>query len=89
MLGIGTPKNAVELDRKPGAGNGGGQDILYSRIEWCIHPVGHAWIGSSTPDGGPANTGTADSDLDEAASWDRRFPERKQIKFARLVTRES
>jgi len=89
MLGVGTPPVATEVERKPGAGNGGGQDVLYSRIMWTIHPKGHAWVGANTPDGGPANTGTADSDLDEAASWDRRFPERKQIKFARLVTREA
>lgn len=87
-LGIGTPKVPVEVERKAGGGNGGGQEVLYSRVEWCIHPVGHAWVGSNTPNGGPANTGTAGPDLDEAASWNRVYPERKQIKFARLVTRE-
>lgn len=88
-LGIGSPAVPTEVDRKPGGGNGGGQDVLYNRVEWCMHPVGHAWVGASTPDGGPSNTGTANSDLDEAASWDRRYTERKQIKFARLVTREA
>lgn len=88
VMGQGTPPHATETDRKPGAGNGGGQDVLYSRVMWCVHPVGHAWIGTAD-EGGPANTGTANSDLDEAASWDRRYPERKQIKFARLKTRES
>jgi hypothetical protein len=89
LIGVGSPPNATEIERKPGAGNGGGQDVLYNRVMWTIHPVGHAWVGASTPDGGPANTGTSNSDLDEAASWNRVFPERKQIKFARLVTRES
>jgi hypothetical protein len=88
QFGVGTPKAATELDRKPGAGNGGGQDVLYSRVMWTIHPTGHAWVGSAG-DGGPANTGTGNDDLDEAGSWDRRYPERKQIKFARLVTREA
>lgn len=88
QLGVGTPPVATEVDRKAGAGNGGGQDVLYNRVMWTIHPVGHAWIGTAG-DGGPANTGTAGSDLDEAASWDRVYPERKQIKFARLVTREA
>jgi hypothetical protein len=82
------PPHATETERKPGAGNGGGQDVLYSRVQWCLHPVGHAWVGTAD-EGGPANTGTSNSDLDEAASWDRRYPERKQIKFARLVTREA
>jgi hypothetical protein len=89
QFGIGSPKYATETERLPGGGNGGGQDVLYNRVEWCIHPTGFAWVGSSTPNGGPANTGTSNSDLDEAASWNRVAPERKQIKFARLLTRES
>lgn len=88
QLGVGTPPVATEVERKAGGGNGGGQDVLYSRVMWSMHPTGHAWIGSAD-EGGPANTGTANSDLDEAGSWDRRYPERKQIKFARLVTREA
>lgn len=88
QLGVGTPPIATEMDRKPGAGNGGGQDVLYSRVMWAMHPAGHAWIGTAG-DGGPANTGTADDDLDEAGAWNRVFTERKQIKFARLVTREA
>lgn len=84
QMGIGSPPNPTEVERKPGAGNGGGQDVLYNRVEWAIHPTGHAFVMSSIPDGGPANT-----DLDDATSWDRRFPERKQIAFARLVTREA
>lgn len=88
QLGIGTPPVATEVDRKPGGGNGGGQDVLYSRVMLSLHPVGHAWVGTAG-DGGPANTGTGDDDLDEAGSWNRVYPERKQIKFARLVSREA
>lgn len=81
-VGMGSPKVPTETDRKPENGNGGGQDILYNRTEWVIAPVGHAYIGT-TPAGGPAN-----ADLLAAASWRRVFPERKQIKIARLITRE-
>lgn len=88
QFGVGTPPVATEVERKPGGGNGGGQDVLYSRVMWTIHPTGHAWVGTAG-DGGPANTGTPNDDLDEATSWDRVYPERKQIKFARLVTREA
>lgn len=84
QMGIGSPSVPTEVERKGGAGNGGGQDVLYNRVEWCIHPTGHAFVMSSIPDGGPAN-----GDLDDATSWDRRYPERKQIPFARLVTREA
>jgi len=88
QFGVGTPPVATETERKAGGGNGGGQDVLYSRVQWSIHPTGHAWVGTADQ-GGPANTGTANDDLDEATSWDRRYTERKQIKFARLVTREA
>ena len=86
-LGVGTPKVATEVARHPGAGNGGGQETLYNRVEWCIHPVGHAYIGTPA-NGGPSNAATANN-LAAAGSWNRVFPERKQIKIARLITRES
>jgi len=88
QLGVGTPPRATEVERKAGAGNGAGQEILYNRVEWIIHPVGHAYIGGTSAKGGPSNAATA-SNLAHAGSWSRRFPERKQIKFARLVTREA
>ena len=84
QIGLGAPKMPTEVDRKPGAGNGAGQEVLYNRVEWCIHPTGHAYVQSSPPDGGPSNT-----DLATATTWNRVYPERKQIKFARLVTREA
>ena len=89
MLGVGSPPVATEVERRGGAGNGGGQDVLYSRVMWTIHPTGHAFVGAGIPDGGPANSGTGGPDLDEATSWNRVYTERKQIKFARLVTREA
>lgn len=86
-LGVSTPKVATEVDRQAQAGNGGGQEILFSRTEWTQHPVGHAYTGTA-PNGGPGN-GAGANDLQNAGSWNRVFPERKQIKFARLITRES
>lgn len=84
-LGMGSPRVPVEVDRAPAAGNGGGQETLYSRLEWMLHPIGHAFIAdvSGTP-GGPTN-----SVLGTATSWRRVFPERKMIKMARLITREA
>lgn len=86
-VGMGAPKVPTELDRKPSAGDGGGQDILHSRIERIMHPVGHEFLGTSTS-GGPSNAATS-GNLANAASWGRVFPERKQIKIARYVTREA
>ena len=85
--GQGSPKVPTAVAREEAAGNGGGQEILHSRREWSLHPVGHAYIGTA-PNGGPGN-GTGATDLNIATSWNRVFPERKQIKFARLITRES
>ena len=83
--GVSSPRVPAEIERTPAGGNGGGQEDLHSRTEWMFHPNGHAFIAdvSATP-GGPNNTVLA-----AAASWRRVFPERKQIKIARLITRES
>ena len=82
QLGVGTAKAPVETERKPASYQGGGSEILYHRWENIIHPVGHAWVGTAA-EGGPMN-----SALQTAANWARVFPERKQIKVARLITRE-
>lgn len=86
-LGSSAPKVPTEVQRYPQAGNGGGQEVLYNRNEWSIHPAGHAYTGTP-PIGGPGN-GTGANELNNATSWNRVWPERKMIKFARLVTRES
>jgi hypothetical protein len=87
QLGVGTPDVATELERKPEGGQGAGQEILWNRVLWSIHPTGYAYIGTS-PVGGPSNAATANN-LAHLGSWQRVFPERKQIKIARLITRES
>lgn len=84
QLGVGTPSVPTEVFRDPSSGDGGGQDTLHSRLEWAMHPTGHAWVGATTASGGPANTV-----IDDAASWSRVYPERKQIEIARLLTTES
>lgn len=86
QLGLGTPKVPTEVQRHAAAANGGGTEVLYSRVEWAIHPTGHAYVG--TPGvGGPTNAATANN-LANADSWRRAYTERKQIKIARLRTRE-
>lgn len=85
-IGTGSPKTPTEISRLPAAGNGGGQEVLYNRVEWIIHPKGHAYVGTAAI-GGPSNA-TTTNNLNHADSWRRVFSERKQIKIARLVTRE-
>lgn len=81
-LGVGQPEVPTEIERKASAGNGAGQEILHNRVEWVIHPKGYAYIGDASG-GGPTNTVLA-----TATSWKRAFKERKQIRVARLITRE-
>lgn len=85
-LGVGSPKTPTEVQRLPSAGNGGGQEVLYNRLEWAFHPVGHKYAGTPAS-GGPSNAATSNN-LAHLDSWARVFTERKQIKIARLITRE-
>lgn len=85
-FGAGNPKVPTETKREATAGNGGGQDILFNRVEWVLHPAGNAYVGTPAA-GGPSNAATTNN-LAAAASWARVFSERKQIKIARLITRE-
>jgi len=87
-LGFGMPKVPVEVDRKPEANNGGGEETLFNRKSLCLHPTGHAFIGNLVgAPGGPSNLATS-GNLAHADSWSRVYPERKQIRMARLITRE-
>lgn len=91
-LGFGTIDNnkGSEVVWLPDAGKGIGSELLYRRFMWSIHPMGHAYVGSTSAKGGPANGDAATANtLAHAASWSRRCPERKQVKIARLITREA
>ena len=85
-LGMGSPRVPTETFRYPLAGNGGGAELLTHRWELVIHPVGCKYAGTPAS-GGPSNAATSNN-LAHAGSWERVYPERKQIKIARLITRE-
>lgn len=82
-FGAGSAPVPVAVTRDETSGNGGGQEVLHNRVEWCMAPAGYAWVGGTTSKGGPANAVIA-----QANSWQRVFPERKQIKMVRYQTRE-
>ena len=71
---------ASEMERKPDSGDGGGEDILYTRRGGIIHPMGLAVVTA------PA-TGTSYTlaELAAAATWNRVY-ERKNINLAFLQT---
>lgn len=86
-LGFGSHPEAAVLERKQEAGGGWGQSVLWTRRMYSVHPTGHAFVASTIANGGPSNAATTNN-LNHAGSWNRVFSERKQIPFARLITRE-
>ena len=85
-IGTGSPPIPNEVLRIPGAGNGGGQETMWDRVEWAHHVPGTAYVGTP-PNGGPSNAATT-GNLASAGSWRRIAPSRKQIPIARIITRE-
>jgi hypothetical protein len=77
-LGYGTPKMPWAVVRKEEAGHGGGQETVFSRTAWVIHPHGYSWVPS---------TGTPTyAQLETAASWNREW-DRKRVKISAIITR--
>lgn len=85
-MGVGNNAHPTEVERQPRAGGGAGQDVLHSRVEMCLHPVGYRY-NATAASGGPSNAATTNN-LAHLDSWLRVYPERKQIKIARLKTQE-
>ena len=77
--GSGSPRVPVEVSRFALAGLGGGQEVLTTRRQLIIHPRGFAWTSSSMAGQSPTNT-----NLVNAANWNRVYSERKQIPLAML-----
>lgn len=82
---IGTANGRVmvpsEIERLPRAGNGGGQDIIHSRVNNVWHVNGFSFL-SNTLNGGAATCRFANySDLKLAANWNRVW-NRKNIPLA-------
>lgn len=69
------PRGLV-IDEREREGKGAGTRELWSRRNFAFALPGIEWAST---DANPANTGTANDDLDEAAGWSRVFPEREQV----------
>lgn len=67
LSGEGTPRVAAEIEREPRSGNGGGEESLWERKTWLIHPFGYNWAGEATL----VEFSPTLQDLDNATSWDR------------------
>ena len=75
--GEGMPENASALDRNESAGNGAGEQLLYSRRTDIQHPLGFSVTGT------PAGQSLTLAELRLAATWDRTW-ERKSTGIAFL-----
>lgn len=73
------PTVPVEVDRAPRAGNGGGQEEIWERKTWIIHPLGFQNTGT------PAGQSFTNTELQAATSWDR-VVARKNVPMAFLWT---
>ena len=78
--GLTAPRVAegTEIENIPGAGNGGGQQILHSRVNLAVHPAGFAWV-----EGTIAGDSPAIAELGDASHWSR-VVERKAVPLAFL-----
>lgn len=72
---------ATEVETIPSAGNGGGQQILHSRVNLSIHPAGFSWIEDTIASESPST-----NELSSGTHWDR-VVERKAVPLAFLVTK--
>ena len=77
--GEGNPKVPVETHRDPAAG--GGQEALYSRRHFVLHPRGIKWDPGS---GVPAKDTPTNTELANAGNWTRVY-ESKNCRLVRFV----
>ena len=75
-VGYGKVSHPIETDRD--STGGGGRDILITRVNKIIHPMGFAWQEASVAKDSPTN-----AELATASNWDR-VVDKKQCKLARL-----
>ena len=78
--GLAAPRIAqgTEIENLPGAGNGGGQQILHTRLNLAVHPLGFKWTDTSVTDESPSI-----AELALAANW-ARVVERRAVPLAFL-----
>lgn len=79
-FGAGRPKVPVEVDRNPEQGRGSGNERLFNRKQFILHPQGFAFLNASVAGVSPTN-----AELNLAANWNR-VVDRKLINVAIIKT---
>lgn len=80
--GEGSPLYPMEMDRNPQSGHGGGEEQIWERKTWLIHPVGHSNLGAEVNGNGLSQNL---ADLADETNWTRTHF-RKSVPVAFLVT---
>jgi len=78
--GEGKPKMAHEVERTAAIGNGAGEETLWERKNFCLHPYGFSFQKAAM-----ASTSPTNAEFEQAANWDR-TADRKRIPFAALIS---
>lgn len=76
------PDEPTAVEKEPLKGNGAGVETLITRRQFALHPYGFTFTDASTAAEFPTDT-----ELAAAANWDRKFPERKAIPLAFIITK--
>jgi hypothetical protein len=79
--GNGIPKNPFTTSVEELAGDGGGAELLHSRVKFGYHPRGFSFISGSLAGSSPTN-----AEFALAANWNRVTTERKFARFAEYRT---
>lgn len=82
-FGSGTPSTPTELYRDPSIGDGGGEELLFERKTWLVHPYGHSNENATNSAGGGLWQNLADLGL--GTNWKRNFF-RRNVPLAFLIT---
>ena len=75
------PLKPVETYSLPLTGYGAGTESLVTRRQFSLHPYGWNFTDADTAVEFPSTT-----ELEAAANWDRKYPERKQVPIAVLLS---
>jgi len=78
--GEGKHKKPYALETVEGSGNGSGEESLWVRKNFCIHPYGHRFLSTTMASLSPTN-----AEFELAANW-QRTTERKNVPFAALIS---
>lgn len=84
--GEGTPKRPYAVDMVEATGNGAGEESLWTRKNFCIHPYGFSFNAAALNGGaGMGSTSPTNAEFESADGWTRNT-DRKRIPFAALIS---